>query len=234
MADGCAELVFHYKGVFEEIDAHGEHISGPLSLLHAQGRAHRRFITDTAFGIFGAYLFPFAIPHAVRAPATDVCGRLLDLQTLFGSAGREIEARVMAAPHNAARMALVSRFLETQLLHKRVRDAAVFRSIVQLLAEGGTRPVARLAAGAHLSVRQFERKVKEHAGLSPKLLSRIARFQAAATLAVGEAPQSLTEIGYNCGYYDQSHFIRDFKEFSGYQPHEFFAGTAEGTDYRSG
>ena len=80
-----------------------------------------------------------------------------------------------------------------------------------------------------MSDRSFERRFKELAGFSPKLYSRIARFQAALTHYGSGLP--LTDIAHNCGYYDQSHFINDFKEFSGYSPKVYFGGLAEGSEY---
>lgn len=44
--------------------------------------------------------------------------------------------------------------------------------------------------------------------------------------------KSLTDIAYDCGYYDQSHFINDFKEFSGYHPSQYFSGQTEGTTWK--
>jgi len=81
-----------------------------------------------------------------------------------------------------------------------------------------------------LSTRHFERKFKEFAGLSPKLYSRIIRFQAATQHKL-TGIRDLTKIAYACGYYDQSHFINDFREFSGYTPKEYFWSEADGTQY---
>ncbi|TXJ23716.1 MAG: AraC family transcriptional regulator [Chitinophagaceae bacterium] len=83
----------------------------------------------------------------------------------------------------------------------------------------------------YLSTRQFERNFKEFAGFSPKLYSRIIRFQSAIE-QYGQTGKSLTEIAYDCGYYDQSHFIHDFKEFSGLHPRHYFGGKAEGTSWK--
>ena len=60
MADGCVEIVFHYRGIFDEIDASGTVGYSPLSNIQAQSTAFRRFSTQESFGIFGAYLYPFA------------------------------------------------------------------------------------------------------------------------------------------------------------------------------
>ncbi len=83
-----------------------------------------------------------------------------------------------------------------------------------------------------LCTRQFERRFKEYSGFSPKLFSRITRFQSSLD-SFGNKDKSLTDIAYDCDYYDQSHFINDFKEFSGYHPSQYFSGQAEGTAWKS-
>ena len=97
----------------------------------------------------------------------------------------------------------------------------------------GSVNISAMAREHALSTRQFERKFKEVAGLSPKLYSRIIRFQAATKHKLN-GRCDLTEVAYACGYYDQSHFINDFREFSGYTPKEFFWNAAEGTQYMDG
>ena len=82
-----------------------------------------------------------------------------------------------------------------------------------------------------ISQRQLERTFKEYAGFSPKTFARILRFQS-ATNHYGTTKKTLTEIALDCGYYDQSHFIHDFSQFSGYTPSEYFLGVPEGIEYR--
>jgi methylphosphotriester-DNA--protein-cysteine methyltransferase len=72
---------------------------------------------------------------------------------------------------------------------------------------------------------------KHFSGFSPKLFSRIIRFQSALN-HYGKKEKKLTEIAYDAGYYDQSHFIQDFKEFSGHSPKEYFSGKTETTQWR--
>jgi AraC-like DNA-binding protein len=91
--------------------------------------------------------------------------------------------------------------------------------------------VEQLSAQFNLSQRQFERKFTEYAGFTPKVYSRIIRFQSALS-HYGSDYKSLTDIAYECGYYDQSHFIHEFKEFSGYHPGQYFKGRPEGIEYR--
>ena len=68
--------------------------------------------------------------------------------------------------------------------------------------------------------------------MSPKHYSRVVRFQS-ATQHKAAGTRDLIEIAYDCGFNDQSHFIKDFRQFSGYTPKEYFWREAEGTQHLS-
>ncbi len=227
-ADGCTELVFHYRGVFDQVFA--DRIERSFtSGIHAQTRNFTRFVVDRNFGIFGCYLYPYAIPKVFSFPANDLTDQMADIISLLGRRGRELEERIMLANDNFQRAAILSDFLLAEIDRNKRDLPSVCSSITQIIAAGGMTPVGELAGRYRLSKRQFERKFKEFSGFSPKLFSRIVRFQAA--LKEFGSPQSLTDIAYDCGYYDQAHFISDFKEFSGYSPKIYFSGRAEGSEY---
>lgn len=230
MADGCVEMVFHYRSAFDEITPDELIESSPLASIQAQSTRFRRFVTNKNFGIFGAYLYPFSIPRLFGFPASDFTNISPDLASVFGSEGSILDERMCTAPTNEDRIAIVSEFL-TAKLNARIRELPViFRSIHTVLANKGMLAVEDLAAEHNVSKRQFERRFKDLAGLSPKLYSRVIRFQAATQFKL-TGTRDLTEIAYACGYYDQSHFINDFREFSGYTPKEYFWNAAEGTQY---
>jgi transcriptional regulator GlxA family with amidase domain len=69
--------------------------------------------------------------------------------------------------------------------------------------------------------RQLERKFKKHIGVSPKQLGKVIRLQTALKMLLNEETESLTHIAYESEYYDQAHFIKDFKEFTGTNPKDF-------------
>jgi len=230
MADGCVEMVFHYRSVFDEIKQSGEVEVSSNASIQAQSTKYRRFSTTSSFGIFGAYLYPFAIPRLFSFPAYDFTDITPDLESVFGRDGRRLDEQVSSAVSNQDRVAIVSRFLQAKLDATDRELPFVHRAVHTILDSNGSLSVTGLAKGHSLSTRQFERRFKELAGLSPKLYSRVVRFQSATQhkLAGG---RDLTEIAYECGYFDQSHFINDFRQFSGYTPKEYFWKDAEGTQY---
>ncbi len=71
-----------------------------------------------------------------------------------------------------------------------------------------------------ITVRYMQKLLVQHTGLSPKSLIKVNRFQNSLVL-MEKHKYSLTTIAYECGYYDQSHFVREFKSFAGYAPSAF-------------
>jgi AraC-like DNA-binding protein len=232
MADGCAEMVFHYKGLFHPIAA--DDSVTPLynySLLQAQSKHFKRFVTQDSFGIFGAYLYPFAIPQLFRHASTDIINHMIDLKDLLGAEGNLLEERVMLATSNEQRAQLLTAFLEGQLQKNKRREPVIQTAVKQVIHAQSLMNIEQLSNHYNLSRRQFERKFTEYAGFTPKVYARIIRFQEALQ-QYGSNFKSLTDIAYECGYYDQSHFIHDFKEFSGYHPGQYFKGKPEGIEYK--
>lgn len=231
MADGCAELLFHYKGHFDEVQKNGTCKKSFQSGIHGQTKLIRRFTINQDFGIFGVYLYPYAIPALFNISASDVSDELPDLHSFLGTEGKELEEKIMSSRTNNERLRLLSSFLFSKLAKKKVAYPRLHSCVKTILQLNGKVNIEKIASDACLSTRQFERRFKELAGFSPKLYSRITRFQAIFN-SLNSDHVNLSQIAYQFGYYDQSHFVKDFREFSGYNPSEFLSGTTD-TTYRS-
>lgn len=230
MADVCAEMVFHYKGEFDELL---EEKVEPCFRSGVQGQSDniKRFSINRGFGIFGVYFYPHTIPLIARVCATDLTNKMIDLQSLLGKTGRELEERMMLAPSNSERVSIITKFLEHTLVHHTVSNRSMLKAANYIIDTNGQVRVENLAERFSLSQRQFERTFKKHTGFSPKLFSRIVRFHSTMQ-HYGHRDKSLTEIAHACGYYDQSHFIHEFRQFSGHDPKSYFFKTAEGNVWR--
>ena len=231
MADVCAEMVFHYQGRFDEL-TNGKSENSSLTAVQGPSLQIRRFKTDHPFGIFGVYLYPYSIPLLFDMPSTELYNQMPDLVSLMGAKGKILEEKIMLASDNNARVKIMTGFLEERLQKRQQNQHPVFSAIQYVIQSQGQIRIEALASQHFISHRQFERKFKEYSGLSPKLFSRIVRFHNACQ-HFGQSTRSLTELAYECGYYDQSHFIHDFKEFSGFHPKQYFSGITEGTEWRT-
>ncbi len=111
--------------------------------------------------------------------------------------------------------------VQTYLLHKteRVRELQPLdKALKKLYITGNNYTMDLVAQDACLSLRQFQRKCHERLGMNPKLYARIARFSKAYMMYEGNRQLTWSQISHRCGYFDQMHFIKDFKEFAGVTP----------------
>lgn len=231
MADGSAELVFHYRGVFEELITPTEKLPSFVAGLDGQSQKMRRFCTHQDFGIFGVYLYPFAISKFFGLPAAEVSNQSIDLINLLGKNEKGLIEKMLLAKNNLQRVEIITQFLENKINLPHKLNSGVFETISHIIHSKEIVDINKLAENNFLSRRQFERSFKEYAGFSPKLFARIIRFQNALK-DYGKAKKSLTHIGLEAGYADQSHFIKEFKAFSGFTPKEYFFYKGEGTEWR--
>jgi AraC-like DNA-binding protein len=230
MADGCAEILFHYNGIFDEIGKNGKKEQSIRSGIQGPSSHFKRFAINKCFGMFGTYLYPFAVKQLFSLPVNLLTNQMPDLRTFLGNEGAVLEERIMMADDNQMRVKIMVDFLQRKLINKNSPIHPVFNAIRQVLHSKGNLRINELSSQYFLSNRQFERRFKEFAGLSPKLYTRIIRFQAASN-EYGNKNKSLASIAYDCGYYDQSHFIHEFKEFSGLDPRQYFSGSTEATKW---
>ncbi|WP_160717822.1 DUF6597 domain-containing transcriptional factor [Chitinophaga solisilvae] len=231
MADVCPELVFHYHGRFDEIAADGSSVPSFTAGVHGQSSRIRRFTINGSFGILGVYLYPHAVSLLFNVPPVVLTNEMTDLNTLLKTAGDNLEEQVALAPGHPQRIQLIEAFITRRLLQQRQQQPPVFHAIQAIIESKGQITVKQLAQDYFLSERQFERQFRQFSGFSPKLFSRISRFQWAIAQYGNNFP-SLTQLALESGYYDQSHFIHDFREFSGQHPRHYFSGNTDATRWR--
>ena len=116
----------------------------------------------------------------------------------------------------AGRVTLLDSFLLKRLAATQPLGR-IHRALTSLIETGNQARVADVARQAGITIRQLERKSLDYAGVSPKLLVRIARFQRALRMK-SSGSASWSEIAHNLDYYDQMHMIRDFCAFAGEAP----------------
>jgi AraC-like DNA-binding protein len=99
------------------------------------------------------------------------------------------------------------------------RELSPVQRAIEALAEAkGNADLNELAHQANLSPRQFRRRCLEESGLAPKHLARVLRFRHACTIARRAQRVDWADVAFDAGYFDQSHLIRDFREFTGGSP----------------
>lgn len=168
---------------------------------------------------FGAGLMPAGWAVTMRIEASTLVNRVIDATRLFGPSLNAVADELRAAPTLADKVAIGNRVVGE--LATQTADAPIgFTHAVDAWLSASASPcIDTLCASLGLSRRQVERRCKALYGAPPKLLARKYRaLRAAVTLARGEAAMD-DLIGD--GFYDQSHFIREIKAFTGVTPTRF-------------
>ncbi|MBC7934842.1 MAG: AraC family transcriptional regulator [Rhizobacter sp.] len=140
-----------------------------------------------------------------------------DAEDVFGKEMKIINEQLAESKSFDAIRNVIESFLLDKV--KSLKSALPFdMAMLEMLRYNGNMPMEKIASLACLSLRQFERVSKDRIGISPKLYARLARFSKAYRLRENFPAISWTSIAYECGYFDQMHLIRDFKEFAGMLP----------------
>ena len=127
---------------------------------------------------------------------------------------------------------LIEQFLLKRLTRLAEHNLNRIEAAIRLINSGQT-DVSVLADASCLSRKQFNRIFSEYVGSNPKEFSRTVRFQRALHILETGSQISMTALAYECGYFDHSHMIKEFKALSGYTPTEYIAACPPHSDYFS-
>jgi AraC-like DNA-binding protein len=128
---------------------------------------------------------------------------------------------IIHADDTEARIAIVEDFLFEKLTDQVAIDHIVTATIDTMYSTGGALSIRQILASDKSKRRQLERKFTAQVGISPKQLSKVIRLQSVLSIMLNQRSGRLSQIAYDNDYYDQAHFNKDFKEFTGMTPKEF-------------
>jgi len=131
-----------------------------------------------------------------------------------------LEEELAEAKSDDKRISAVERFLIARMKNTEP-DKLVLAALALIHKSKGNIWISELMDQLHISQSPLEKRFRQAVGTSPKKFASIVRFKYVVT---GYNPRSsLTELGYEAGFYDQAHFIKEFKTFTGETPEKFFS-----------
>jgi AraC-like DNA-binding protein len=156
-------------------------------------------------------------------PLDALFGKVVDLGDVLGAPGRRLVDQLRETRSFELRFALVDEAIASRLAEGRTVSPAVAWAWQRLTETHGRIEVGSLAAGLGWSRKHLAAQFREQIGAPPKLVARLLRFRRAVRLLDRVQSGRWAEIAYCCGYYDQAHFIRDFRQFAGGTPTDYLA-----------
>jgi AraC-like DNA-binding protein len=160
-------------------------------------------------------LKPHALQTLLGLNASILTNSLVELSEF---ADTRLNIQLMEAHSDHDRLTLLINFLVAKLQQARTRDNLIEESLRVIHQHNGSVTINHLLEHLNLSERQFEKRFVQTVGLTPHFYMRVKRFNAAIHLMRTGRFQKLTDVAHALNFYDQSHFIRDVKAFSGITP----------------
>ena len=140
---------------------------------------------------------------------------------ILGRMGQELEWQMEDTPIIEDKVSLIQRFLIQRLDTLSNEDRLIETAVSMIQSTKGLISVTSLSQALGYSKQYVDRKFREQVGLSPKTLSRILRFQAVYDRSMAQPARKESWHEYSKLYYDQAHFIKEFKHFTGFPPLEY-------------
>lgn len=179
--------------------------------------------SPSAAQLIAASLHPAHAGALLGVAGRELRGRVVELDDVLSRTATDLADRLEETPSVVGRFLLLEDFLRDRLRRQRRSVPAAIRAIERICDAGGRLSAATLRAEIGCSARYLETQLAEHVGLSPKQLAKLVRFSRAIECVRVAEVVDWAEVAIDCGYYDQSHFYRDFGRFTGTTPGEFLA-----------
>lgn len=220
--DGTIEMAFILGDDIKRYTSEDEFIIQPRSMVLGQVIDHF-YIEPTGYvNTFAIRFYPYGFANFVSVPLKSLAKAETPIEMLFGEeTAKKLEQDIIQATDTKQRIEIIELFLRNKLNEQAIVSNIVSTTIDTLLATKGSASINDILKGDLSKRRQLERMFEKNVGVSPKQLGKLIRLQSALKMLLNKEDESLTNIAYSNEYYDQAHFTKDFKEFTGVSPKEF-------------
>ncbi|PZR21387.1 MAG: hypothetical protein DI539_08090 [Flavobacterium psychrophilum] len=225
--DGCIELIFNYSDRWKKYDTDTDfHIQEPC-FIHGQLKTYFELEATGNIGVFSARMHPAGLQPFIDFDVDTFTGNTLAMTQLWGKDGETLEKDMLGCKSNEERVDVLEAFLLSKRQQLKIDNAPVEYCVDAMIQSVGNISIDELAESLDIGKRQLERRFTAAVGISPKLFARITRFQNILQLIENQEFKSFTTVAYEGGFYDQAHFIKDFRDFTGLNPKQYFSENLE-------
>lgn len=219
--DGCIELAFILGDDIKRYISEFEYIIQPRAMV--LGHAVEPFYIQPVGYVytFAASFYPCGFSNFISEPIKKLINKETAINKLFDeNEANQLEESIINASNTSERINILEDFLLSKLADESMVECIVKTTIEMLFLNRGNVSIDKIVNSDQGLKRKLERRFLDVVGVGPKQLGKLIRLQAALKLLIDQE-ETLTNIAYKSNYYDQSHFIKDFKEFTGVRPRDF-------------
>jgi hypothetical protein len=220
--DGCIEMTFNFGDKIKRFTSETDFVLHPNAMVMGQ-RTQSYFILPLGnVDTFAITFYPIGFVNFVTTPLANLVDKETPISEIFGQEeADDLEQKMTDAKNTSQRIEIIEGFLLSKLKGKKTISGIVESTVDALLKTNGTTAIHTILEGEVSKRRQLERHFRKQIGISPKQLGKAIRLQTTLHLLLNKTSETLTDIAYESEYFDQNHFIKDFKELVGVTPKEF-------------
>ncbi len=216
---GEIQMLFHYGKPFTNITDSGKTEIQPQIAVCGQNTSYKIMSAISSCGVIGVIFHPHTAKLFLPCSTDEITDLSVNISDIYKNS-RFLEEQILEAADKIQRIKLIEDFLINRLSFSNAFHMHILKkSITCIQRAKGQISTGTMHREFSISERQFERIFRSNIGISPKRFIEIAKFNNA--ISIISKNSNLTEAAYEAGYYDQSHFIRAFKSYTGMTPGEF-------------
>jgi AraC-like DNA-binding protein len=218
-----ADLKINFGGAFQVYDADHTKPFATLAESWVLGLWSTFHIVDWPANMqyFGVSFKPAGASLFLQLPLSELQNQVVSLDTVWGNFAAEIRERLYSMPTIQARFALLEQLLLTRLCEAPHGLNAVQYAVAEIARYRGALSIRELSDRIGMSQKHLITQFNQMVGCTPKELARLFRFAHILDNIDPTQPVDWTLLAHKFFYHDQSHFIRDFKEFTGHTPTDY-------------
>jgi AraC-like DNA-binding protein len=222
LPDGYAELILNYGKSYSWHDRERQ-IDREIKTVHLVGERDASIVVNLHEGInqVGVKFKPIGLFLLLRQPLDGLANQIANPDELSDSSIQELCEQVFEAPTAQAKIEILNTFFIKRLLTAELPDSLIGKALHLILKHQGNIRIDELKTHLDVHYKTLERKFKTYVGLSPKTFARIVRFKNTYKRFHALASHD-PSFFLDLGYYDQNHFIKDFKYFLHTTPSAYF------------
>lgn len=216
--DGYPEIITHYGDPYR-INIKGKWEGQSKNLVAGQVKRYFYLENTGVSGVFGIKLKPAALTHLFNIRMDDLVDKVISID---GLREQKLEALFagLTSRDNPARIVFCNQYLQEMIALIDDKNDIIDDAINMIFESKGTIEMSNICKRLFITERHLQRLFKKYIGIPPKTYSRIVRFNYIFQLIKNNTP--FTQIAFDAGYYDLSHFSRNFKNFTGEEPSGYF------------
>jgi AraC-like DNA-binding protein len=220
-------MVFVCNGQFSFYNNRYKDKTLPVSYILGTQPGSFHFSVNQPLTLFGLDFTPYGLHLITGLSVNEFTGSFCALDVIFGSEGKILTDRILDTKESRKKILLIESFLKRVFLIRHKPLPAIINAVDLVNNIHGRISMSALSSSIETGERQLERIFNRAIGLNPKLFAQIIRFNYIFKL-LKECPEiDFQDIAFICGYYDQNHLIKEFKQFSGVTPSEYFKNKHE-------